>query len=334
MGRLGDRRAPRGCTDPLVSSRPVTDPSNLDAAAYIALARAEIEADAERLRRQDPELARRERELERAWVDVAPPGAAGEQRELLLDRAERLSMIDVDAPIGSRPGVRHVKGAIRKGTYWYLRYVTDQMNALTNVLVRLLRRLDDRLTEVEGTFGLGDADALIDPPAQPSRAVSEAIATVVNEGPAVVLSCGEGSVVAALQDRGLSVVGVDRDPLRILEGVKSGLDLRVGDPRRHLGDLAEHSIRTLVLVGFVEDLSPAAAWNLVMEARTAVSAGGVVVVVASDPAEREPVERDLRQGRGLAPVTWAHLLERAGAETQQLEVNDPRYRTVVSGRFG
>jgi len=56
----------------------VTDPSNLDAAAYIALARAEIEADAERLRRQDPELARRERELERAWVDVAPPGAAGE----------------------------------------------------------------------------------------------------------------------------------------------------------------------------------------------------------------------------------------------------------------
>ena len=78
----------------------------------------------------------------------------------------------------------------------------------------------------------------------------------------------------------------------------------------------------------------AAAWNLVMEARTAVSAGGVVVVVASDPAEREPVERDLRQGRGLAPVTWAHLLERAGAETQQLEVNDPRYRTVVSGRFG
>ena len=33
------------------------------------------------------------------------------------------------------------------------------MNALTNVLVRLLRRLDDRLTEVEGTFGLGDVDA-------------------------------------------------------------------------------------------------------------------------------------------------------------------------------
>jgi len=84
---------------------PVTEPSaaSEDAAAYIARIRAEIEADAERRRRQEPEIQRCEREIERAWIDVAPPGAAGEQGELLLDRADRLSMIDVDAPLGVKP---------------------------------------------------------------------------------------------------------------------------------------------------------------------------------------------------------------------------------------
>ena len=129
----------------LVASRPVTEPTapSEDAAAYIARVRAD-EADAERRRRQEPEIQRRGREIERAWIDVAPPGAAGEQGELLLDRADRLSMIDVDA-LGVKPGARQVKGTIRKAVYWYLRYVTDQVNALTNVLVRLVRRMDERL---------------------------------------------------------------------------------------------------------------------------------------------------------------------------------------------
>ena len=206
----------------------MTDPSAVDPAAYINRVRAAIEAEAETLRRQDPELARRERELERAWVDVAPPGAAGEQRELLLDRADRLAMIDVDAPIGARPGVRQVKGAIRKGTYWYLRYVTDQINALTNVLVRLLRRLDDRLDDVEATLGLTDTGALIDAPDDLSPATVNAVAAAVAApGRALVLSCGGGALVAAL---GSTAVGIDEDALRILPGVKDGLDLRAGDP--------------------------------------------------------------------------------------------------------
>ncbi len=314
----------------------MTEPSAQDPAAYITRVRAEIEAEAETLRRQDPELARRERDLERAWVDVAPPGAAGQQRELLLDRAERLAMIDVDAPIGSRPGVRHVKGAIRKGTYWYLRYVTDQVNALTNVLVRLLRRLDDRLTEVESTLGLGETEALIDAPDAPSPATAEALVTAIGSpGRAQVLSCGTGTLVAALAAvEGATVVGIDRDPLRILPGVKEGLDLRTGDPHRHLDGLADGSVDTLVLEGFIEDLTAVGAWALVEAATRVLGEGGVVAVVAVDPADREPVERDLRLGRGLAPVTWAHLLERAGAEVAEHPVDDSRHRRVVIGRFG
>ena len=311
----------------------MTDPSEPDPAAYITRVRAEIEADAETLRRQDPELARRERDLERAWVDVAPPGAAGEQRELLLDRADRLAMIDVDAPIGSRPGVRHVKGAIRKGTYWYLRYVTDQVNALTNVLVRLLRRLDDRLSEVEGTLGLGDNEQLIDATDQPTAAVADAVGQLVTDPRrALVLGCGDGPVVAALSAAGGSVVGIDRDPLRILDGVKDGLDLRAGDPARHLETLADDTLDTVVLSGFIEDLGAAAAWSVVASAWRVVAQGGAVIVIAGDPARRPPVERDLRAGRGLAPVTWAHLLERAGFEVAEHPVDDPHHDIVVVGR--
>ena len=63
----------RGAREGLVASKPVTD----DAAAYINRVRAEIEAEAELRRRRDPALQRREREIERAWVEIAPPGAAG-----------------------------------------------------------------------------------------------------------------------------------------------------------------------------------------------------------------------------------------------------------------
>lgn len=310
----------------------MTDPSAVDPAAYITRVRAEIEAEAETLRRQDPELARRERDLERAWVDVAPPGAAGEQRELLLDRADRLAMIDVDAPIGERPGVRQVKGAIRKGTYWYLRYVTDQVNALTNVLVRLLRRLDDRLNDVEATLGLADTQVLIDAPAQPAAAVAEAVARMTPDpGRSLVLSCGEGSLVAAL---GGAAVGIDRDALRILPGVKDGLDLRAGDPQRHLSSLGDDSIDTLVLTGFIEDLAAAGAWALIENARRVLVDGGVVIVVATDPSRRDVVERDLRQGRGLAPATWAHLLHRAGASVAEHPTDDPHHGVVVSAHLG
>ncbi|MEM8706711.1 MAG: hypothetical protein AAGE98_09660 [Actinomycetota bacterium] len=307
-----------------------------DAAAYIARVRAEIEADAERRRRQEPEIQRREREIERAWIDVAPPGAAGEQGELLLDRAERLSMIDVDAPLGAKPGVRHVKGTIRKATYWYLRYVTDQVNALSNVLVRLVRRLDERVSAVEAAVGTGALDALIDPVPEPGSAVATAVAAIVPaDGPVFVGAARSGVLVRPIHDRGQSVHGVDHDPLVSLPGVRDGLDLRAGDPVDHLDDLEAGSLSGIVLAGFVEDVGPTAAWSLIASATRALAPTGAVVVVTGDPADREPVERDLRQGRGLAPETWAHLIGRAGFDVDTVAVDgDDRIGVIVVGRPG
>ena len=122
----------------------------------ISRVRAEIEAEAEDRRRTDPDMARIERDIERAWADVAPVGATGRESEQLLDRVDRLATIDADVPIGSRRGLRAVKWAIRKSLYWYLRYMADQINAVASVGVRLLRHLDGRVSALE------DASPLVD----------------------------------------------------------------------------------------------------------------------------------------------------------------------------
>lgn len=307
-----------------------------DPAAYIARVRAEIEADAERRRRQNPEILRREREIERAWVDVAPPGAAGEQDELLLDRVDRLAMIDVDAPLGAKPGVRHVKGSIRKATYWYLRYVADQVNALSNVLVRLVRRLDERLDAVENAVAAGALDDLIDPVPEAGTAVADAVAAAVAaDGPVFVASAGSGVLVRPMHDRAQAVHGVDRDPLAILPGVRDGLDLRAGEPTEHLRRIETDTLTAVVLAGFVEDLAPTAIWSLIGDAARALRTDGTIVVAVADPDRRGPVERDLRSGRGAAPETWAHLLGRAGFDVETVPVaGDERIDTIVIGRLG
>lgn len=312
---------------------PVTDASATEAQAYINRVRAEIEAEAEVRRRRDPQLQRREREIERAWVDVSPPGAAGSQGELLLERADRLSMIDVDVPLGAKPGIRQVKGAIRKGTYWYLRYVTDQLNALTNVLTRLLRRFDDRLGALEDAAGIAETGELLDPVTEAGEAVGSAVASVLSatSGRMVVLGCGGGTILRPLHETGRSVVGIDTDPLTILPGVRDGLDLRAEDPSTHLGTVGPASYSAVVAAGFVENLGPAAANRLVADMLDAVG-DGVVVVATADPADRDVVERELRAGRGLSPVTWAHLFERAGATVETAETADPRVRTLVVAR--
>ncbi|MEM9200852.1 MAG: methyltransferase domain-containing protein [Actinomycetota bacterium] len=312
----------------------MSDAAELDSAAYMNRVRSEIEAAAEALRHDDPELAERERDLRQAWIDVAPPGAAGDERELLLDRAEVLSVIDADAPLGTRRGARELKWGTRKLTYWYLRYVTDQVGAFSNVLVRLLRRLDERVTDLEHSLGLADTDDLIDAPSGPSAVVVDAVADLApSSGSAIVLSCDDGAIVAALQRRGLATVGVDRDPAQVLRGVKTGLDLRTGDPVRYLSTLPTTSVEVVVLAGFIEDLIPAAVWNQIADAREVLAPGGLLVIAASDPAQRSAVERDLRFGRGVAPETWRHLLARAGADTEVHPVDDPAHALIVTARF-
>lgn len=334
---LVDRSAPRAdeaeriC---LVACQAVTHANAADSQAYINRVRAEIEAEAEARRRRDPELERREREIERMWIEVAPPGAAGSQGELLLDRADRLAMIDVDVPLGSKPGIRQMKGVIRKGAYWYLRYVADQVNALNNVLTRLLRRFDERINALEAAAGVGDGDGLAEAVPEPTDAVADVVASVLGPqaGRTMVLGCGSGVLVRPLHDAGIAVHGVDRDALEILPGVRDGLDLRAAEPAAHLAEARPGEFGAVVAAGFVEDLGPTAAQRIVEQSIAAVG-NGTVVILASDPGDRGVVERELRAGRGLSPATWGYLFERVGATVELVETTDLRLRTLVVVRL-
>ncbi len=193
-----------------------------------------------------------------------------------------------------------------------------------------------RLGAVEAAVGTGSLDSLIDPVAEAGPTVADAVAEAVPAaGTVFVGAARSGVLVAPIHARGQAVHGVDRDPVSILPGVRNGLDLRSGDPAEQLASSEPGSLIGVVLAGFVEDLGPTAVSSLLGDVRRALADGGVAVVVTGDPADRNAVERDLRAGRGLAPATWAHLLERAGFDVEITPVdNDPRIGSIVVGRLG
>lgn len=301
---------------------------------FAARVQAEIMQAAEERRRESPELARTEREIERAWAEVAPPGAVGSAEELLLDRVDRLAMVDVDAPIGSKPGIKQVKGAIRKGTYWYLRYMSDQLNAFHNVQARLLRRFDERISELESIAGVDRAvDELVVPAAPPGAGSGTALAgAIAGDGRVVVLAAGAGASLGPLTEQ-LTAYGVEADPQVALAGIDAGLDLRVGDPVEHLSSIEADSLAGVLLGGSVQRCGPAAAIALVTAAAAALRPGGVVAVAVEDRSGRTEADRELLAGRGLAASTWAAVLGAQAATVEMVPVEDAGIEQVVLARL-
>jgi hypothetical protein len=338
VGAHSARRRHRPGSFGFVSEPDVTSAaaSEDDARRYTQRIQAEIAADAERRRREDPLLARTEREIERAWAHVAPPGAVGPAEELLLDRIDRLSMVDVDAPLGSRPGIRQVKGAIRKGTYWYLRYMSDQLNALHNVQARVLRRMDDRLTRIESAVGLDRAlDDLVAAAPSPGPQVGAVVAPGLKDvaGPVLVASCGPGGCVAALIAGGIAAYGVESDPGLVLDGIDDGLDLRVVDPAEHLAGLEEGSLGGVVIGGSLQRRTVSGMLEVVAAAVAACGPGGVIVIAPETVSDRTSVEAELLAGRGVSAGTWAHVLQGHGATTELLTVADAGIDAAVVARL-
>lgn len=302
---------------------------------FAARIQAEVIAAAERRRREDVELARVEREIERVWADVAPPGAVGPAEELLLDRIDRLSLIDVDAPIGDRPGIRQVKGAIRKGTYWYLRYMSDQLNALHNVHARLLRRLDERLDEVEAAVGIDPrVDSLVAPAAAPGREIGSLLAPLLAgvTGPTMVASCGSGGAVGALDAAGVATFGVDTDADAVLRGIDDGLDLRAGAGFELLAGLEAGSLGAVVIGGDLQRRGVSALLSLLDAAVAAVGTGGVVVVVPELLAARSAVDAELLDGRGMSSAAWVRVMAAAGLVTETVGAAGGDFDAVVLAR--
>jgi hypothetical protein len=136
-------------------------------------------------------------------------------------------------------------------------------------------------------------------------------------------------VVAAAVTNGGRIYGIDRDPITILPGVEAGLDLRVADPLGHLDSVETDSLGALVLAGVVETLPLSSIVRMCSEAMRCVGPGGTIVVAVADPTEREPVEAELRGGRGLSPAAWLRVLEVAGASARIVAAPGPRIVELV-----
>lgn len=298
----------------------------------------EIEAEAEKRRRQDQEIARLEREIAQVWTDTSPAGNSPEiagDESPLLDQIANQAALDPHVPIGSRRGLRSIKWTIRKLTYWYVRFLSDQFNVFAGMLVRHLRNLETRLGRLEGAAGFPVAQSvpaglgIMDNPPEPSATVVSHVAGFAGSGPCLVISGGEGAIVEAIGNRGVLAHGVEQEPDRVLAGLKRQLDIRTGDVLAHLFDAKDESFGTIVLTGVVEALPLANLLGMVDQASRKLEKTGRIIVAVSDPASRGRVDAELGSGLGISPITWRHLLESVGFDARLEPCPDSRIAEIV-----
>jgi hypothetical protein len=129
----------------------------------------------------------------------------------------------------------------------------------------------------------------------------------VVRSPVLHADSGEGRLVARLRAAGLVAEGAD--PHGTGARRRAALEALAGTPNASLGGI--------VLSGVTDKMTPSRARALARLAASRLAPGGVVVVLSTAPsraATADPVAADLGPGRPLHPVTWSHLLARAGLE--------------------
>ncbi len=322
----------------------------IDASIDTAAVSAEIEAEADKQRRQDREIALLELEIEQAWADLSPSESSEGSRSSfdavfnavggnghLLDEAAALAALDPHVPVGSRRGLRSIKWAVRKLSYWYVRFLTDQFNLFAGVLIRHLRNLEARLGRLEAAAGFPDLQpvpaewGVLDDPPEPSAEVVAHVAGLAAAGPCLVLSTGQGALVKAIGDRGVAAYGVEQDPQRALVGLQRGIDIRAGDVLAHLTGAQDGEFGAIVLAGTVENLPLKDLIGIIDQAGLKLNKAGRIVVAVASPTARGRVESELGAGLGISPATWQHLLERAGFNARLEPCADARISEIVVG---
>lgn len=295
----------------------------------IDLVRAEINAEAEEWRGRDPEIIFLERKIEQEWIDIAPPGAVSGNQQY-LDRFEKLASVRDDTPAEPRKYVRKVKEAIHKIIHWYIHYIAGQINGILKLLTRYLRHIEARVDDLEHANRLhSEATHFLGVIPEPSSATAAMVASLVDSKHCSVLSCGEGSIVEAIYSSGGNAYGVEQDIHRVLTGTKRGLDIRSGCVVEHLASIEDNGLDAIVFAGVVETLPLASLIKLIEEADRVLARPGIIVVAVPDLASRGLVEAELRYGCGISPLTWQHLLDQIGFDTQLVASPGPHITKLV-----
>jgi SAM-dependent methyltransferase len=286
---------------------------------------AEINEEVRRRRETGELLPSFERGLDDAFAAEAPDRGKGAFRAV-LEVAERSSHVDVEVPVRSNlPGGQLAKGTLRKLMWWYLDYVADQLTRFGSATTRLLRMLDDRLSQLEDVGAAADAAGRLAPPFDPSPWFDAVrTATAGAPGPVLHASCADGALLKALAAGDVAAYGVDaRDDL-LDRAAAAGLDVRLEHPLRHLRGLTDGALGGAVLSGFVDLLALPGHARVVEQVRAKLRPGGVLVVLGTSPeawGHAVPVAvADLSPGRPLHAETWQHLLVEGGFEKAEVHL--------------
>jgi SAM-dependent methyltransferase len=289
----------------------------IDAGALMA----DIEREVRQRRRAGQIDEDYERELDRLFDAVAPPGATGPGLEAALTRAERAAIIDPVGPVASRlPGVALVRRVLRKLLAFYVEHVVRQVTAFGVMVVRAIRVLGDRVDEIEARSPVTDPRlAAVGVPVTSDldlapwhdlavKACSPATARVVHA------ECGDGALVVALRDAGVDAYGVDprRDAAAVAD--EHGAEVRSVAVLDHLRAVPPAALGGAVLSGCTERYAAGDLVELVDLARRVLAPGAPLVLVSRGPSApaADPIASDLAPGRPFHAQTWAFLLDRAG----------------------
>ena len=304
----------RGSSTSPVSSRP-------DAATLMA----EIEREVRERRRSGDLPPDLERDLDRAFEAVAPPGAVGTGFEPTLERAERAAFVDPVGPTASRyPGISFLRRALRKLLAFYVEHVVRQVSAFGVTLVRAVRLLGRRVSALE------ERSPALDPRV---RSLAAPIASDVDTVPWTRLAedlfggspgrvlhaeCSDGRLAARLAEIGVDVYGIDpRDDAAALAD-ELCVEVRTVGALDHLRALPERSLGGIVLSGCVDRLPLGDLVEIARLAAAATEHGAPVLILGVHPAHwtrsRSPVALDLAPGHPLHPETWEWLLTTHGFE--------------------
>jgi hypothetical protein len=304
---------------------------------------AEIAAEVRRRRAAGDLLPSRERQLNEAYRRLVPKGSEPGHFRDALGHLDQVSYVDIHVPLASRrPGVTHVKRALRQATAWYLNYVVQQVNRFNAASVRLARLLDERVEKLESQVGsaFDDAWSRVDELAGVETTLAdraEEVVAVLGDitGRICHLGCGGGRVVQALMAAGRDAYGADHRVALLDEAARLGIDLVDSSALAHLGSVGTGRLAGLILSGDPDRLALPGLRALAEQAARVVMPGGRLLVVGTHPQiwpQTAPSHLlDLCPGRPLHAGTWQYLLSLVGfGEVCEQSLGEAGY--IVSGR--
>ncbi|HVE47409.1 MAG TPA: hypothetical protein VNA57_11785 [Acidimicrobiales bacterium] len=293
---------------------------------------AEIDEEVRRRRESGDLPAGFERELDLVFARFAPVHAVGDDFAQVLERTEQSTHVDVLAPTASRtPAVGLAKRVIRKAVIWEMRYVAQQVSTFAFGVTRAVRLLGDRVDGLEqaapGAGGKFLAMARAAAPALDTSRWATAVVDAVQDAPGRVVhaECGDGALVARMNQAGVDAYGVgpvDQVP-------PPGLEVRVDEALVHLRAVPDASLGGVVLSGCVDLLPLGTLSEMAALARAKLAPGGVAVVLATKPECWAGVAADLAPGRPLHPKTWCQLLGAGGVSSVEVVEGPTDYAVVA-----